>query len=238
MLWWDGERTWAGFGCLFCYWAENNVSLIEGESDLKEERLKIHIVIGPTSPLPNAAGTRISFILLTFYCLLNLSYIWTVLNLADKGWMLLPLESILQFPQGALSPGVVYARGGNSPIPLFFKKMQIVFAFLPGAQSWIAFKCQPLLLCFGSTLLKDKQHLAAPKITALCSSAGPNHNSPEKLRLQTCPSCFQDGGFQQIWPHVHFAIVFSTQPPPRGEVFMCHSGFRPDIPGIWTIINL
>lgn len=185
----------AGSGCLLCYWAENNVSLIEGEFDLKEKRLKIHVVIGPTSCLPNAPGTRINFILLTFYCLVNLSCIWTELNLADKGWMLLPLESILQSPQEVLSPGAVYARGSNSPIPLFQKKMQIAIAFLPGGQSWIDGKCQPLLLYFGSALLEGEQHLAAPKITALCSSAGPNHNSAEKLRLPTCPCSFQDGEF-------------------------------------------
>lgn len=126
---------------------------------------------------------------------MSLSYTWTVLNLADKGWMLLPLESILQFPQEILSPGVVYARGGNSLIPLFQKKMQIALEFLPEAQSWIAGKCQPLLLYFGCTLMEDEQHLAGPKITALCSSAGPNYNSPEKLRLQTCLSCSQDWEF-------------------------------------------
>lgn len=175
-------RVWVSFLLL------GYVSLIEGQFDLKEKKRKIHIVIGPTSPLPNAPGTRISFILFTFYYLVNLSYIWTVLNLADKGWMLFPLESILQFPQGVLSPGVVYARRGSSPIPLFQKKMQIAIAFVPGPQVWIAGKCQPLLLYFGSTLLEDEQHLAAPKITALCSSAGPNHNSPQKVRLQTRPS--------------------------------------------------
>ena len=63
-----------GFGCLFCYWAENNASLIEGEFDLKEEGFTIHIVIGPTSPLPNAPDIRISFIPLTVYYLVNLSY--------------------------------------------------------------------------------------------------------------------------------------------------------------------
>lgn len=140
----DGERTlcrvWVSFLILGCE------SLIEGEFDLKEKRVKIHIVIGPTSPLPNAPGTRISFILFTFYHLVNLSYIWTVLNLADKGWMLFPLESILQFPQGVLSPGVVYARRSSSPKPLFQKKIQIAIAFVPGAQAWIAAKCQPQLL--------------------------------------------------------------------------------------------
>lgn len=111
----------AGSGCLLCYWAENNVSLIEGEFDLKEKRLKIHVVIGPTSCLPNAPGTRISFILLTFYCLVNLSCIWTELNLADKGWMLLPLESILQSPQE-----VAYHQGqcmpGEAIAPSLFSK--------------------------------------------------------------------------------------------------------------------
>lgn len=63
----------AGFGCLFCYWAENNASLIGEEFDLKG-RFTVHTVIGPTSPLPNAPDTRISFIPLTFYYLLNLSY--------------------------------------------------------------------------------------------------------------------------------------------------------------------
>lgn len=73
----NNERTHpapcAGFGCLFCYRAENNVSLIWGEFDLKEERFTIHIVIGPTFPLPNAPDTGISFIPLTFYYLVNLS---------------------------------------------------------------------------------------------------------------------------------------------------------------------
>lgn len=57
----------------FCYWAENNVPLIGVEFDLKWEGFRIHIVIGPTSPLPNAPDTGISFILLTFYYLVNLS---------------------------------------------------------------------------------------------------------------------------------------------------------------------
>lgn len=191
--------------------------MIEGEFDLKEKRLKIHIVIGPTSSLPNAPGTRISFILLTFYYLVNLSYIWTQLNLADKGWMFLPLESILQFPQGVLAPGVVYSRGGINPISLCLKKKQIAIAFLPGAQLWIAGKCQPLLLYFGSTFLEDKQHLAAPKITALCSSTGPNHNSPEKLRLQTCPSCFQDGRFSTNLTPCAFDHCLPHPTTPKGR---------------------
>lgn len=138
-----------------------------------------------------------------------------MLNLADKGWMLFPLESILQFPQGVLSPGVVYARRGSSPIPLFQKKMQIAIAFVPEPQAWIAGKCQPLLLYFGSTLLEDEQHLAAPKITALCSSAGPNHNSPEKLRLQTRQLISGWGVFNKFGP----VCILPNHPP--GEENLC-----------------
>lgn len=151
--------------------------------------------------------------------------------------MLFPLESILQFPQGVLSPDVVYARGGNGPIPLFKKKMQIATAFLPGAQLWIAGKCQPLLLYFGSTLLENKQHLAAPKITELCS-AGPNHNSPEKLRLQTCLSCFQVRGVSKNSSPCAFYHRLPHRTTPKGRSISnpqrekCHSGFKPDIPGI------
>lgn len=69
----DDTPQGAGFACLFCYWAENKASLTGAEFDLKEEGFTIHIVIGPTLPLPSAPDTGISYIPLTFYYLVNLS---------------------------------------------------------------------------------------------------------------------------------------------------------------------
>lgn len=86
--------------------------------------------------------------------------------------MLLPPESILQFHQGVLSPG---AGEAPNPTSLFQKEIQTAIAFLPGAQSWVLGKCQPLFLYFGCASLEDKETLSflePPKITSLCTRMG------------------------------------------------------------------
>lgn len=64
----------ARFGHLLCYWTENNAPLFGGAFDLKEGGFTIHTVIRPTPPLPSPPDTGISFLVLTFYYLMNLSY--------------------------------------------------------------------------------------------------------------------------------------------------------------------
>lgn len=87
----------------------------------------------------------------------------------------------------------------NNPIPLFQKQMQTAIAFLPGPQSQIPGKRQPLFLYFSCASLQDKQTLKQlPRSHHLAHVWGQNHNRPEKMRLQACFSYLQDEMFPTI----------------------------------------
>lgn len=152
--------------------------------------------------------------------------IWTVLNLADKGWMLLPPEKILQFCQGVL----VHEKGVTNSTLLFPMKMQTAIAFL--AQSWALGKLQPLLLRSGCAWLEDKHPLSfsvLPKIPVLCMEAELQMSQEGETESLPQPSS-GSGDFNSFDP----MYILPQSSPNKGETFMGHRGFRLSIPRMWT----
>lgn len=96
-------------------------------------------------------------------------------------------------------------------------------------------------LCFRISVVhhcKTNRHLSSwhlPRSHHFARVWGQNHN--RRWDSKPASATFRMRRFQQYWLHVHFTIVFSAQPCPRGA-FMVHSGCRPNIPGISTTINL